>query len=275
MQPSFHDWAGDKRLKGLVFVVLALGALALVSYAYYAYKSSQYIYTGPTTISVRGVGEVTRVPDIAMFTFSVQAEAENPEAAQKKSADAVNLITAYLKENGVAEADYKTVNYSLYPRYRDMPVVSSTAPGLPMMEIMPPGYDYTESTVVGYTADQAIEVKVRDTAKAGALIAGVGERGATNVSGLRFTLDDDSDAKAEARAEAVADAKKKALQLADTLGVRLTRLSGFWEEDGGGYPMYDQAYGAEASAPKAMAVPDIPPGENTITSAVNLTYEIR
>ena len=275
MKPSFHEWATDQRLKGLVLGVLLLAVLALASYTYLTVKQAKYADNmyGPTTISVTGKGEVVQTPDVAKFSFSVQAEADSPETAQKESADAINTIVAYLKESGVAEADIKTTGYNLWPRYRDMPTPVYYGDDIPMMEVMPPTYDYNEDTVIGYTVEQTIEVKVRDTAQTGNLIAGVTDRGATNMSGLQFTLDDDSSAKAEARAKAVADAKEKAQQLADTLGVRLVRLQGFWEEEGGGYPMYD-GYGGGIME-RAAVLPELPPGENMITSVVNLTYEIR
>lgn len=275
MKPSFHEWAADRRLKGLVLLVLALVAVALVGYTYYTWKSSKYIYSGPTTISVRGEGKVNRVPNVATFSFSVMADAEKPEDAQKQSADAVNKIYEYLKDNGVAEEDIKTLNYNLYPRYRDFttpaPMMNPLESGAPSMEMMPPDYDYNKDRIAGYTADQTIEVKVRDTSKSGTLIAGVGERGATNVSGLTFTVDDDTAAKAEARVKAIADAREKARQLADALGVRLGRLQGFWEDEGGyPTPMYE---GAAMMDSKGMA-PAIPVGQNIISSGVNLTYEI-
>src|SRR3989338_5476978 len=275
MKPSFHEWATDQRLKGLVLGVLLLAMLALASYTYLTVKQAKYADNmyGPTTISVTGKGEVVQTPDVAKFSFSVQSEADSPETAQKESADAINTIVAYLKESGVAEADIKTTGYNLWPRYRDMPTPVYYGDDIPMMEVMPPTYDYNEDTVIGYTVEQTIEVKVRDTAQTGNLIAGVTDRGATNMSGLQFTLDDDSSAKAEARAKAVADAKEKAQQLADTLGVRLVRLQGFWEEEGGGYPMYD-GYGG-GMMERAAVLPELPPGENMITSVVNLTYEIR
>lgn len=262
MNPSFHDWAGDKRLKGLVLLVLALGAIALASYTYLSIKSGKYIYSGPTTISVRGVGEVTIKPNIASFSFNVHTEAVEPAAAQARSAEVSNAVIAYLKEHGVAEADIKTLSYNLSPRYRP----ASASMTMPVNPFIP-------QDIIGYTIDQYVKVKVRDTNNAGALIAGVGERGATDVSGLEFTIDDDTNAKAEARAKAVADAKEKAQQLADALGVRLVRLSGFWEDEGY-YPM-EEKYGREIMVDDALIAPDLPIGENTITLVVNLSYEIR
>ncbi len=260
---SFSDWAKDARLKGLVLAVLLLAALALGAYTYFTLKQSKYIYMGPTTISVRGVGEVARVPDVAMFTFGVRAEAVDPAAAQSESAESMNTIVAYLKENGIAETDIKTVNYSLSPRYEYSQAICTGG-------FCPPG----RQELVGYTVDQMIEVKVRDTAKAGSLIAGVGERGATNVGSLQFTIDDDTEVKAEARKKAVEQAKQKAEELAETLDVKLVRMTGFWEEEGGGYPMYDRGYGG-AAMESAMVAPAVPTGENTVNVVVNLTYEIR
>lgn len=262
MSTSFGEWAQDSHFKWLVFAILFLVAAALIAYTYLTLKEARYVYSGPTTISVRGVGEVTRIPDVATFTFAVEAQAENPAAAQEQSAAATNDILAYLSEQGVAEEDIKTVGYNLAPRYE-----YSQEPC--RANFCPPG----RSELVGYTVHQTVEVKVEDTETAGTLIAGVGERGATNVSSLTFTVDEDDEAKAEARAAAVAEAKEKAKQLADTLDVRLVRLTGFWEEEGGYYPMYGR--GGEESFDAAVTTPQLPSGENTITSVVNLSYEIR
>ena len=263
MGNSFGEWGADKRLKGLVFVVLSLVAVALIAYTYLTIREGRYVYSGPTTISVRGVGEVTRIPDIATFSFAVEATAGEPNDAQNQSATAVNAIIAYLKEAGVEEKDVKTTSYNLSPKYEysQRPCLGGICPG-------------GESKLVGYTVNQMIEVKVRDTKEAGNLISGVGERGATNVSSVQFTVDDDADAKAEARAEAVRDAEEKAKTLADTLGVRIVRLTGFWEEEGGGYPMYDKAYGGAMDSEMSVS-PSLPAGENTVQSVVNLNYEIR
>ncbi len=261
---SFQEWAGDRRLKGLVFLVLLLAALALGAYTYLSLKQAKYVYGSPTTISVRGVGEVLKVPDIATFSFNVHAEDKGPSSAQTRSAEAANAIISYLKQNGVAETDIKTLNYNLSPRYEYMAVPCRTG-------FCPPG----NSKIAGYNVDETIQVKVRDTKKAGDLLAGVGSHGAKDISGLTFTIDDDKNAKAEARTKAVADAKDKAKQLADTLSVRLVRLSGFYEEESGvPYPVDAKAYSGGMMASSAPVAPSLPTGENTISTAVNLTYEI-
>jgi uncharacterized protein YggE len=127
----------------------------------------------------------------------------------------------------------------------------------------------------GFEVSQMITVKVRDTAKAGDLISQVGTLGATNISGLQFTVDDEGAIKAEARALAIADAKEKADQLSKDLGVRIVRMTGFWEDQGGMYPMPAMDYAVGSMARAETKVADMPTGENQTRVTVSITYEVK
>lgn len=248
----------------LIGVVLALGA-----YIKLTLNQAEGVYTGDTTITVAGEGEVFAKPDLGQFSFSVMAEAETAEAAQEQSAESINEIMSYLEEAGVEEKDIKTTGYNVYPRYE-----WETA-----TDCVFAGDCDRERVLKGYETTQTVFVKVRETDKAGELISGVGSRGATNISGLNFTIDDETALQAEAREKAIADAKEKAEKLADDLGMRIVRIVGF--NEGGNYPvMYaakglggDMAMDMEESA--ANIAPSLPMGENTITSNVTISYEIR
>ncbi len=267
--PGSPTWAGDARIKGLVMLVLIVGATALGAYTYYTVKQSQYIYSGPNTISVTGKGEVFAKPDIATFSFAVEAEDKEAAGAQEKSASAMNAIVEYLKNDGkVEEKDIKTSGYALNPKYR-------WEQGICTQFGCPNGKQILE----GYTVSQTVTVKVRDTAKAGDLISNVGSKGATNISGLSFTIDDDEALKRQARELAIKDARENADKLANDLGTRLGRMMNFWEDQGGTpMPMYDMAMSARADGMGGMEkiiAPTIPSGENTITSNVTIVYEIK
>ncbi len=248
-----------------VFGIMAI--IALGAYTYYTLKQAQYLYQGPTTISVTGVGEVFATPDIATFSFTVEAKETDASVAQSKSADTMNAVLAYLKEAGVDEKDVKTENYNLTPQYEYSQVIC-TQWGCPPQR---------EPKLIGYQVSQTVAVKVRDTSKAGEIISNVGEKGAMNVSGLSFTIDDEEAIKTEAREKAIADAKVKADVLAKNLGVRIVRMNGYWEETGG----YPEAYGmggnmkfaADSAAPSIA--PELPMGENKMKIQVNLSYEIK
>jgi hypothetical protein len=252
-------------VRTLIVLVLVGLVGSFGAYTYQTLKSAKYQYMGPTTISVRGEGEVLAKPDIGSFSFSVRAEAEDAATAQTKSAEAINTIVEYLKGADVDEKDIKTQNYYLNPKYRYEERVCTSG------FYCPPG----EAIIDGYEVSQMIEVKVRDLDESGDLISGVGERGATDISGLSFTIDDETVLKAEAREMAIADAKEKAKELANDLGVRIVRMVGYYEEEG--YPRPYYGYGGDmAMESKEMAVaPDMPTGENSIMSSVNITYEVR
>lgn len=251
----------------LLFILALVGVVvALGSYAYLTLKEAKGVYTGNPVITVVGEGEVLAKPDIGMFSFSVRAEGDDATTAQNLSAESINGIIEYLKGEGVDEKDIKTAYYNLNPRYRYDEQVCTFG------SYCPP----TEPIMDGFEVNQTIEVKVRDLEKAGSLISGAGERGATNISGLTFTIDDTDELKAEARQQAIAAANEKAEALAESLGVRIIRMTGFWEDEGY-YPMYDGGYGGDMAAfeERAAVAPSVPTGENTVTSRVNISYEVR
>ncbi len=261
MQNSFmqNQYVRGLVVLGLVGIVTALGA-----YTYLTMKQAKGTYTGTTSISVTGEGEVLAKPDIGAFTFTVQTEGADATAAQNQNADVMEAIVGYLTEAGVAEADIKTEYYNLNPKYRyeDRPCAfgSYCPPSEPIQD--------------GFEVMQNVMVKVRALDTAGALIGGVGERGATNISSLSFTIDDESSLKDEARTKAIEDAKAKAQVIADSLGMKLGKLVGFYENGDEGFYYGKGGDMMESAAPMAARDAVLPMGENTIMSNVTLSYEL-
>ncbi len=251
----------------------ALGVLALFLVVGTLKELREYHFIGSgvtasNTISVSGQGEVFAVPDTASFSVSVQEEAKDVKTAQDAATKKSNAIIDYLKGAGVDEKDIQTADYNVNPQY------SYSQGACPQYGYCPPG----KQTLTGYQVTQTLTVKVRDTNKAGDLLSGVGSRGASQVSGLSFELApaDQTAKEAEARGKAIADARTKADELARQLGVSIVRVVGF--NEGGGGPVYyakamsmDSAAGSAATPPS----PQIPTGQNKITSNVSVTYEIR
>lgn len=223
--------------------------------------------TYQSSISVTGEGEVAGVPDVARFNYDVKVTGATVEAAQDEAAKKSNATLDVLRKNGVAEKDIKTIGVNVYPEYE---------------------YTYcqtpncvSEPKIKGYTAQQTFTVTVRDiVAKpslAGELVTGVGAVGATGISSLEFTIDDPAKLKADARSKAIEDAKVQARKLAKDLGVRLDDVIGFYEDRGDMYP--EPYYGMRAEGDMGMSAkavsPELPAGENTFTSRVTITYEIK
>ncbi len=255
----------NSKLNQLLISLALIGAVvALGTYSYVMLKQ-QSQWGGPMTINVSGKGEVVVKPDIAQFSFSVRGEGVDAATAQGKSAEVINAVTAYLKENGIEDRDVKTEGYNLNPKYK-----YETKPCL-YGAYCPPG----EQIPDGFEVYQSITVKVRDVNKAGTLLSGVGGKGATDISGLSFTVDDEEAQKTEARKLAIADAKAQADILAASLGVKIVKMISYYE-DAPMMPMYGGARMDSMSAKAEMApTPDIPTGENMTTSNVTITYEIK
>lgn len=248
--------------------------LAVLS-VFFIFKTINEIKTGATigytnaavnTIVVSGEGDVTAVPDIATFNFTVDETGTTAAAAQKLATDKSNKVLAYLKHAGVADKDIKTTSYSSNPKYEYSQQVC-------VQYVCPP----QKQTLVGYEVSQSVDVKVRDLSKAGDILTGIGGFNVQNISGPNFSVENQKDLEEAARRLAIADARKQAEALASDLGVKIVRIVGYNEQ--GNYPMpyafKTMAMDSVAGSVAPAAAPIIPAGENKITSNVSVTYEIR
>ena len=256
------------RIKGSIVLVLLLLATFLAVKTVGEIKAYRFIGGGvpiSNTITVSGEGEVFAVPDVASFSFSVIEEKPTVEEAQREATQKINVVLELVRQAGVEDRDIKTTAYNVYPRYEFKREICIF--GIPC----PPG----RQELTGYEVNQTISIKVRDTDKAGKILTDVGVAGVSNISGLNFTIDDEEALKQEARKAAIDNAKEKAEQLAQDLGVRLVRIVSFGES--GSQPRFlrtfDTAVAEFGGAPGA--VPEIPVGENKIISNISITYEIR
>ncbi|MEK7614099.1 MAG: SIMPL domain-containing protein [Patescibacteria group bacterium] len=263
----------EQKKKGLIkwaTILMMVGAVFVAAEAVNTVKEYRYIGAGvqaTNTISVSGEGEVFAVPDIATVSFSVTNQGKTVADTQKEVSKKINAALAFLKDSGIADKDVKTTNYSAYPRYEYNAWPCSSG----SVDCLRPG----KQTLVGYDVTQTISVKVRDTDKTGAVLEGLAKAGITEISGPDFSIDDDNTIKAEARKKAIDDAKEKAKVLAKDLRVKLVRIVGFSES--GNYPIYyakGMALGM-GGGPESVPAPDLPKGENKVTSTVTITYEIR
>lgn len=246
----------------MLMVLIALGSYASLNFA-----KIKHVDPMPATISVAGEGEVLAVTDIGQFSFSVTAEGEDAPSAQEASGEKINAILTYLKEQGIEDKDIKTQNYNMYPKYRYEERICPAGSYCPPGERVPDGFEVTQSIIV----------KVRKTNQAPSIIAGVGERGATNISGLSFTIDDEEVLRDEARVKAIADAKEKAAALAEQLGVRLVRLASYYEESGyyEPYAVRTMAFDMAEEAAVGFGGAELPMGEESTIVRVNVTFEVR
>ncbi len=249
-----------------VKIVLIVLTIFLAAEALGALKGLKAIDPAYNSISVFGEGEIIATPDVATFSFSVSADAKSVSEAQGQVTEKINTILEGLKAMGVEEKDIKTTDYSIWPKYRYEQILCTPT-------YCPPSRQVED----GYTVTHSISLKIRKTEEAGKALALVGERGATNLSGISFVVDDPDKILDEARALAIADAKEKAKTLSKELGVRLVRVVSFYDNTGGGIPYYGEAMGMGGDMVRSVKAPapTVPMGENKITVSVTVVYEIK
>ncbi len=225
--------------------------------------------TDVNVITLSGHGEVSAVPDLATVYFTIQKEAKTVKEAQEAVATIEAKAIESLKTNGVLEKDFKVSNASFSPvyEYQYSKMMPCTEYGCPPSR--------GKNVITGYTASESLTVKVRNVDTVGKVMQDLGSLGVSDLSGPNFTIDDEDALKAQARKEAIEEAREKAKVLAKDLGVSLGKVVTFSESEDYPRPMM-YAKSMDAGMAVAESAPaQIPKGENTITSDVTITFEIR
>jgi hypothetical protein len=250
-----------KQAKTVAYVVLAVAAIA---YVYQYGRSVNQAYPN-RTFTVDGEEKIETATDVATFTASVVTEGEkNIADIQKQNVDKMNVINAFLKEQGVEKKDLQTSQYTLVPRY--------SYPNCIGQSVCPQPF------ISGYTLTQTLSVKVHNMESLGAILSGILEKGANTVSGIAFETDDDSDARSQARVEAIKKAEKKARDIAKAGNFRVGKLITLYEDAGNtpvDLPGYGGGMGGDAAQMQVKAAPVIEPGTQSGVVRMTLTYEIK
>lgn len=208
-------------------------------------------------IVIRTEGEVRVKPDLATIQAGVVTEGKTAAEALGKNTPALAKLVEAVKAAGVAAGDLSTSQIALTPRMTQASG-SSPQPRAPRID--------------GYEARTGITVILRDIAKAGPLIDALAAAGANEMSGISFSLADESKAKDVARAKAAEAARARAELYASRLGVRVGDLVAIVEAEAEPpvRPMGEmRAFRAAAGAPIA-----IEPGEITVTSSLRTVWRV-
>jgi uncharacterized protein YggE len=203
---------------------------------------------------------VVGVADVVVVTASVLTRGIDATKVQSQANQKMNAVIAFVKGQGVKDADIKTTAYNLYPTNRWDPKTG-------------------EQIATGYEATQSLTIKIRgiDSNKeiAGVISGGLVSAGATQVSGVQYMVDDPEAQRAIARAEAFEDAFTKAREMASQNNVKVSRVITFSESPSYGVvPSYYYAR-SDAKAGGEVITPEIQSGSEEIKVSVSVTYEIR
>lgn len=232
-----------------VFIALSYPGTATPNVTVPSYRESQQ----EDTITVVGSAYTYVKPDMLSLTVGVETEAETAEEAAASNAETMEAVVAALKQLGIAEEDMATPSYSVTPIY-----------------VYPKD---GEPIITGYKVVNMLRVKTDKLDAAGKLIDAAVKAGANRVYGLYFYVSQEKakQLRAELIGEAVKDAKSKAEELLEPLGLQIIRAKSAsiieWREPP--VPLvYPGKVGMEATATPVM------PGEQQVSLEVQITFVI-
>ena len=209
-------------------------------------------------ISVRGAGVISAKPDIVNLQIGVQIQKTSLADAQSEAATKADALISALKAAGVAEKDIATAQYSVEP-------------------VMDYSRNNEPPRLVGFRVTNILNVKIRDTAKAGQIIDDQVKAGANTVYGLSFGFSDPTALMRQAREEAMKDAKAKADQLASLGGVTLGTIIVI-DDGGANVPPPVMQSAGDMAAERGMAAnapTPINPGQQEIRVEVSVVFAIK
>jgi len=203
-------------------------------------------------INVTGQGRVTGAPDTLTVTLGVSVLRPTVDQATGDAAAKASTMIEALKAAGIAEADLQTTNYSIYPEY---------------------DYSGTSQRLIGYRVQNELRVKIRQLDGAGAVIDAATAAGGDDVvvSGLAFSIEDDSELLGMARSAAWNDAEAKATQLAQLSGVTLGKAYSITENIQYEAP---PIYYDRAAADSAEGGTPIEAGQQNVIVTVQVVFSI-
>ncbi|WP_101952942.1 SIMPL domain-containing protein [Mycobacterium sp. 3519A] len=233
--------------------LLLIAAAALAAVGLSACDST----SGPTgssdretrQVTVVGAGEVQGAPDTLNVNASIEFVAPDVSGAMNQTSDRQQAVIDALVGAGIDRKDISTSNVSLQPQFA--------------------GGDST--TIVGYRANNSIDIKVRKLDTASQTLASIINTGgdATRINSVNYSLDDDSQLVKDARARAFNDAKDRAQQYAQLSGLHLGKVVSITESGGSTPPTpLPNFKGAE------MAAVPVEPGQQTVNFSVTVIFEL-
>ena len=206
--------------------------------------------------SIRASGEATvhAKPDRAQISIGVMTQAPTAQAAAAQNATQTTAVLNALKRSLGASGEIKTSGYSISPQYQ-------YANGRP-------------PKITGYQANNTVLTTVNDLSLTGKIIDAANEAGANDITGISFSLRDDSAVRAQALGEAALKARSAADAIAKAMNVHIV---GMLQADTTEAPIVrpmSKAFSmmAEGAAPRAPT--PIEAGDIDVRASVTVTFEV-
>lgn len=202
------------------------------------------------TIAVTGAGLASGSPDQCRIRISLNHLAESAATALEMTANLATRAIGAVADLQAEQAEVQTV-------------------GLSVQDF----FDQAQQKVTAHVGSYQLDLVVRPIEGTGRVLAAlssvVGD--ALQIRGITLTVQDPEPLKSQARRSAIQDAKKRAAEIAEEVGVRLGPILAIRDEDAS--PISSAVRATRMSAHVAANLP-IEGGNVSATSAVTLVYAI-
>lgn len=240
------------KLTNRIYLSLTINAFLLLVLGVVSASAQQTSEKLPPSIQTTGEAIVYATPDRARIDVGVVTQADTSQQAVSQNAAKLEATLARIRTLLGADADIKTISYTVQPNYR-YPKEGG------------------EPTISGYTATNIVRITLDDLTKVGSVIDAASQAGANRIQQLQFTVKDDQALQAQALREAALKARRKADALAGALNLSVIRVLNVTESGSPSFPMREVAF---ARAADTASTP-IEPGTIEVRASVTLSVEVR
>jgi uncharacterized protein YggE len=241
---------GYRRRAGFRLVFLLVFAVVIAGIAFVGESLGHNHSSSGATISVTGSGTVTGEPNTMSFQIGVQTVAANAAAALSLNNAKMKTLETSLLSNGVTKKNLQTTGLDIYQNTNN------------------------SGAVTGYTVQDNLNVTTHNLAKAGALLGAAAHSVGNDIqlSGVTFSISNQSAVLAKARAAAMRNAYTEATQIAKGGGTTVGHIVRVTDEENTGSTGIVLPF-AEAAAKTASNVP-IESGSQSVNVQVEVVYSL-
>jgi uncharacterized protein YggE len=248
VRPGAPRWSSAAFVTRMVFLIVFVVVIAAVAFLGETLGHSRS--SSPDTITVTGSGTVTGTPNTMSFQIGVQTVAASAAAALSENNVKTAALEASLLKNGVTKKNLQTSDLNIYANTNN------------------------NGAITGFTASDDLNVTTHQLSKAGAAIdAGAQAAGnGVQLSGVTFSISNQSKYLASARARAIQNAHTEASQIAKGGGTTVGSIVKVTDQENTGstgivHPFAQFASGAAKSVP-------VQAGSQSISVQVEVVYSL-
>lgn len=254
LELAIFNFTNQEKLMRFKLIIVGLFAAVLLTSCSNAASSDE---TAPDsaqqTLSVSGSGIASTEPDVVDIQLGVDMTDPDLSSAVDQNNAKMNDVIAVFLKLGIDKKDIQTTNFNLW-----------------VEEV----YDYNGQPTGDkrYHVSNMVNIRLRDLSQIGSLIEEATMAGATNASGINFSVADTTQLQKDALDNAIDNAQEKASAMASKMGVFLGPMISMTE---GGYYGQPITVAAEGIGGGAAGIVPISQGQFSMTAQVQVVFEVQ